>query len=60
MAAITYYIAGLVHFMAEGLQAKGLISNPAIATAVAVPFIALVIWWITRRLHYRVLKTEKP
>jgi hypothetical protein len=25
-----------------------------------VPFIALVIWWITRRLHYKVLKTDKP
>ena len=60
VAAITYYIAGLVHFMAEGLQAKGLIPNPAMATAVAVPFIALVIWWITRRLHYKVLKTDKP
>jgi uncharacterized membrane-anchored protein len=59
VAAITYYIAGLVHYMAEGLQAKGLIADPAMATAVAVPFIALAIWWITRRLHYKVLKTEK-
>ena len=60
VAAITYYIAGLVHYMAEGLQAKGLVADPAMATAVAVPFIALGIWWITRRLHYKVLKTDKP
>jgi uncharacterized membrane-anchored protein len=60
VAAITYYIAGLVHYMAEGLQAKGLVADSAMATAVAVPFIALGIWWITRRLHYKVLKTDKP
>ena len=59
VAAITYYIAGLVHYMAEGLQAKGLVADSAMATAVAVPFIALGMWWITRRLHYKVLKTDK-
>jgi len=60
VAAITYYIAGLVHYMAEGLQAKGWIPDPSVATGVAVPFIALGVWWITRRLHYKVLKTDKP
>jgi uncharacterized membrane-anchored protein len=60
VAAITYYIAGLVHYMAEGLQAKGWIQNPAMATAIAVPLIALVIWWVTRRLHFKVMKTDKP
>ncbi len=59
VAAITYYIAGLVHYMAEGLQAKGWIQNPAMATAIAVPLIALVIWWVTRRLHFKVMKTDK-
>lgn len=59
VAAITYYIAGLIHYMAEGLQAKGWIQDPAWATALAVPVIALVIWWITRRLHFKVLKTDK-
>ena len=59
VAAITYYIAGLVHYMAEGLQAKGWIQDPTLATAMAVPLIALVIWWITRRLHFKVLKIDK-
>ncbi len=59
VAAITYYIAGLVHYIAEGLQTKGWIQNPAMATAIAVPLIALVIWWVTRRLHFKVMKTDK-
>jgi uncharacterized membrane-anchored protein len=60
VAAITYYIAGLVHYMAEGLQAKGWIHNPAVATAIAVPLIAMLIWWVTRRLHFKAMKTDKP
>ena len=58
VAAITYYIAGLIHYVAEGLQAKGWINDPTIFTAVAVPLIALVVWWITRRLHYKVLRPD--
>jgi uncharacterized membrane-anchored protein len=59
VAAITYYIAGLVHYMAEGLQAKGWVHNPAVATAIAVPLIAMMIWWVTRRLHFKAMKTDK-
>ena len=58
VAAITYYIAGLIHYVAEGLQAKSWISDPTLFTALAVPFIALVVWWITRRLHYKVLRPD--
>jgi uncharacterized membrane-anchored protein len=58
VAAITYYIAGLIHYVAEGLQAKALINDPTTFTAAAVPLIALVVWWITRRLHYKVLRPD--
>ncbi|MFM7697850.1 MAG: DUF3422 family protein [Limnohabitans sp.] len=58
VAAITYYIAGLVHYVAEGLAAKGWVSDPTMATAWAVPVIALVVWWITRRLHYKVFRPD--
>jgi uncharacterized membrane-anchored protein len=56
VAAITYYIAGLMHYVAEGMQAKGWIQDPALATALAVPVIAVVVWWITRRLHNKVFQ----
>lgn len=58
VAAITYYIAGLMHYVAEGLQAKGWINDPTVVTALAVPVIALVVWRITRRLHYKVLRSD--
>lgn len=54
VAAITYYISGLMHYVAEGLQAKGWIQEPTFVTAMAVPVIALVVWWFIRRLHNKV------
>ncbi len=54
VAAITYYITGLMHYVAEGMQAKGWIQDPTLVTALAVPVIALVVWWFTRRLHNKV------
>ena len=56
VAAITYYIAGLMHYVAEGMQAKGWIQDPTLATALAVPVIAVVVWWFTRRLHNKVFQ----
>lgn len=58
VAAITYYIAGLMHYLAEGFAAKGWISEPTLATALAVPVILLVVWGITRRLHYKVFRPD--
>ena len=56
VAAITYYITGLMHYVAEGLQAKGWIQDPTLVTALAVPVIAVVVWWFTRRLHNKVFQ----
>jgi len=58
VAAITYYIAGLIHYVAEGLQAKAWINDPTVFTAAAVPLVALVVWWITRRMHYKVFRPD--
>lgn len=56
VAAITYYITGLIHYISQGLEAKGWIHDPSFVTAWAVPVIAAVVWWFTRRLHYKVFK----
>jgi uncharacterized membrane-anchored protein len=56
VAAITYYITGLMHYLAEGLQAKGWIQDPTFVTALAVPVIAATVWWVTRRLHNKAFK----
>jgi uncharacterized membrane-anchored protein len=40
------------------LAAKGWINEPMLATALAVPVILLVVWGITRRLHYKVFRPD--
>jgi uncharacterized membrane-anchored protein len=55
VAAITYYGAGLVGYLAKGMKAADLPVSPDVMVAVAVPFIALAVWWGVRQLHARIL-----
>ncbi len=53
VAAITYYGAGLVGYVAKGLKDAGVAwIDPEIATALAIPVIAFAVWWSARRLHH--------
>ncbi len=54
VAAITYYIVGLLSYAAKGLQALGWPFSPQSTAAVAIPFVAGGVWWSLRRLHHRV------
>jgi uncharacterized membrane-anchored protein len=51
VAAITYYLTGLIHYMAEGLERHGWPFDVDTTTAAAVPLIALGVWLFIRRLH---------
>jgi uncharacterized membrane-anchored protein len=51
VAAITYYMTGLVHHVAEGLEAHGWPFGITTTTAAAVPLIALGVWLFIHRLH---------
>ena len=53
VAAITYYIAGLVSYLAQGGQTLGWPLSPEISAALAVPVVALSVWWSLRRMHRR-------
>jgi uncharacterized membrane-anchored protein len=53
VAAITYYLTGLVHHVSEGLEEHGWPYSVSTTTAAAVPLIALVVWLFMRRLHRR-------
>ena len=55
VAAITYYIVGLVSFLAKGLQAWGWPLSPELTAAIAIPLVAISVWWSIRRLHQRIL-----
>jgi len=53
IAAITYYIAGLVSYLAKGATALGWPWSPETTAAAAIPVIALGVWGLLRRLHAR-------
>ena len=56
VAAITYYIAGLITYLAKGAHSIGWPWSPETTTASAIPIVAVAIWWSLRRLHHRVFK----
>ena len=56
VAAITYYIVGLVLFAAKGLRSAGWPLNPETTAAIAIPVVLLTIWYLMRRLRNKVLE----
>jgi uncharacterized membrane-anchored protein len=54
VAAITYYIVGLVSYLAKGASYWGWPWSPETTSAVAIPLVAGSVWWSLRRLHKRV------
>jgi len=54
VAAITYYIVGLVSHLARGADALGWPWSPESTAACAIPFVAVAVWWSLRRLHRKV------
>ena len=56
VAAITYYIVGLISFLAKGALAIGWPFTPEATAAGAIPVVAISIWWSLRRLQNRALK----
>ena len=55
VAAITYYMAGLVSYLAKGAGSLGWHYSGEATAAMAIPFIAFGVWWSLRPMHARVL-----
>jgi uncharacterized membrane-anchored protein len=53
VAAITYYIVGLIGYLAKGAQKAGSPFTPELLTAAAIPLVALAVWLSLRRIHRR-------
>jgi len=58
VAAITYYIVGLVNYLARGAQGLGWPLAPETTAALAIPVVALSVWWSLRRLHHRMFAAD--
>ncbi|MFN5777585.1 MAG: DUF3422 family protein [Burkholderiaceae bacterium] len=56
VAAITYYIVGLVNFMADGVTRIGWPWGVEITTAASVPVVTVLVWMFIRHLHNKLSK----
>ena len=56
VAAITYYITGLISYLSKGAQKLGWPLSPEMTAALAIPVVALCVWWSLRRMHHRLFK----
>ena len=60
VAAITYYVVGLVAYVAKGAQKIGWPVSVELTAAAAVPVVALAVWASLRRLHHRFAGADEP
>jgi uncharacterized membrane-anchored protein len=51
VAAISYYVVGLIGYAAKGGKAVGLVGNPDVVMGVLVPVVAVAVWLGLRRMH---------
>jgi len=58
VAAIVYYMAGLVGYGAKALKAAGLPLSPDLVTGAAVPVLGVLAWWTLRRVHHRIARDD--
>lgn len=59
VAAITYYIVGLVSYLAKGGHALGWPWSAETTAAAAIPVVGLSVWWSMRRLHHKMFSDAR-
>ncbi len=59
VAAITYYVVGLVAYAAKALKVSGLPLNVDVAPGVAIPIVAGLAWYGVRRVRRLVVRQGK-
>ncbi|MFC3147978.1 DUF3422 family protein [Piscinibacterium candidicorallinum] len=58
VAAIVYYVAGLISYVAKGLKAGGLKLDADVAVGVAVPVLAVLVLLAVRRARRKIVEGE--
>ena len=58
VAAIVYYVAGLVGYLAKALKAGGVGVEPDLAVGVVIPLVAVLVLLAVRRARRKIVKAE--
>ncbi len=58
VAAVSYYVVGLFHYLMEGAHARGLPVDTTFATALFVPVAIAMIWLVVRGIRKRHVRGE--
>jgi len=58
VAAVSYYVVGLFHYLMEGLHGRGIPVDVTLATALFVPVAMLSIWFLVRRIRKKHIGRE--
>jgi uncharacterized membrane-anchored protein len=59
VAAITYYIVGLVSYLAKGAHGLGWPLGAETTAAAAIPIVAISVWWSLRRMHHKIVNASQ-
>ncbi|MBD8878091.1 DUF3422 family protein [Roseibium polysiphoniae] len=63
VAAVSYYVVGLLSYLAKGAKDLGLpVPAPAVTIGLAVPVVVLTIWWTVRKIraHHAEKSEDNP
>jgi len=58
VAAVTYYVVGLIGYAARGVQEAGLAVNPALVMAISIPFVAGALAFGVRRMRKMIAQRD--
>ncbi len=51
VAAVSYYVVGLIGYLAKGSSVAAAAVKPELVTALSVPFVLAGVWWLVRRIR---------
>lgn len=60
IAAISYYVVGLLYYLAKAGKEAGLPVQPELLTGFSIPLVMAGVWWLTRQIHHRLIPKASP
>jgi uncharacterized membrane-anchored protein len=60
VAAVSYYVVGLIGYLAKGASVFGHAVAPELVTAASVPVAVVAVWWLVRRVRRKHSEPGRP